>query len=366
MADVIYAWPKRDETQVVGQRHTRIDGLAKSTGLAKYTYDVNLPKQLIAVGLSCPHAHCRIKSIRDEDARKVSGVVHVHLLRAPTQDDAGNLTFPEVRTEGELLAVVAAETEGAAREGASRLVVEYELLDVFVRDEDLEAAEAAGRTKRAGGKVELVNEPPDDVDEEEFEAQEIERLLKESKYTVEGYYGVDAITHCCLEPHGTTLQWNGSKLDAYLSTQNVSRTDDGFADALKITADDVDVHCEYIGGGFGSKFKPDYWGIAAAEISRATGRPVKLMLQRDQELKIGGNRPSGYIKVRLARIRTGWSRSGIRSTGEPRATTGAPSASTTCRTCFCPRTIVASPPASRRTTNRPSPGEHRTIPRHVA
>ncbi len=116
---------------------------------------------------------------------------------------------------------------------------------------------------------------------------------------MEGFYGIDAITHCCLEPHGSTLQWKDNKLDVYLSTQNVSMTDDGFAGALQITADDVDVQCEYIGGGFGSKFQPNYWGIAAAEIAKATGRPVKFMLQRDQELKIGGNRPSGFIKVRL-------------------------------------------------------------------
>ena len=231
-----------------------------------------------------------MKSIDTAAASKVPGVVHVHVLR-----EAGS----EIQTEGDLIAVVAAETEAAARDGVAQLAVEYELLDVFVRDEDLDAAEAAGRTKRAGGKVELVNEPGDDEDEEEFEEKEINRLLAESKYVVEGFYGIDAITHCCLEPHGSTLQWNGSKLDVYLSTQNVSMTDDGFAGALEITADDVDVHCEYIGGGFGSKFQPNYWGIAAAEIAKATGRPVKFMLQRDQELKIGGNRPSGYIKVRL-------------------------------------------------------------------
>lgn len=84
-----------------------------------------------------------------------------------------------------------------------------------------------------------------------------------------------------------------------MSTQNVSQADDGFAGALEITADDVDVTCDYIGGGFGSKFQPNYWGIAAAEISKVTGRPVKFMLTRDQELKIAGNRPSGYIKVKL-------------------------------------------------------------------
>jgi xanthine dehydrogenase YagR molybdenum-binding subunit len=59
------------------------------------------------------------------------------------------------------------------------------------------------------------------------------------------------------------------------------------------------VICNYIGGGFGGKFQPDYWAIAAAQISKKTGRPVKFMLDRDQELKIAGCRPSGYIKVRL-------------------------------------------------------------------
>jgi xanthine dehydrogenase YagR molybdenum-binding subunit len=290
MADATYSWPSREEAKVIGTRKSRIDGPAKSTGTAKYTYDVNLPKQLIAVALGSPHAHCRVKSLDTAPATKVPGVVHVHVLREPGT---------EIQTQGDLIAVVAAETEGAAREGVSKIVADYELLDVFVNDEDLEAAEAAGRTKRAGGKVELVKEPGDNEDEEEFEEKEISRLLAESKYVVEGYYGIDAITHCCLEPHGTTLQWKDNKLDAYLSTQNVSMTDDGFAGALGITADEVDVHCEYIGGGFGSKFQPNYWGIAAAQIAKATGRPVKFLLQRDQELKIGGNRPSGFIKVRL-------------------------------------------------------------------
>jgi xanthine dehydrogenase YagR molybdenum-binding subunit len=85
-----------------------------------------------------------------------------------------------------------------------------------------------------------------------------------------------------------------------LSTQNVSGTPEQFAEPLGITADDVTVHCEYIGGGFGSKFAADYWCTAAGEISKATGRPVKFMLDRALDLRIGGNRPSGYIQVHRA------------------------------------------------------------------
>lgn len=298
MANVKYSWPPRGKTSVIGKSHDRLDGMTKSTGAAKYTYDVNLPNQLIAIGYGCPHAHCRVRSIDTSVAKQVPGVVHVHLLRTPAEEN-GETVYPEIRAQGELIAIVAAETESAAREGMAKIDIEFELLDVFVDDQNLGAAQAAGRTKRVGGKIELLEEPGDDDDEEEFEAQEIERLFEGAQFVVEGYYGIDAITHCCLEPHGATLQWNGSKLDVYLSTQNVSRTDDGFADALGITADDVDVQCEYIGGGFGSKFKPDYWGIAAAQISKQTGRPVKLMLDRRQELQIAGNRPSGFIKVRL-------------------------------------------------------------------
>lgn len=294
-----YSWPAREQAAVIGKAHDRLDGVAKASGAAKYTYDVNLKNQLIAKGFGCPSAHCKIKKIDVAEARKVPGVVHVEVLRAPSKDKDGKEVFPEIEWQGELLAVVAAESEGAAAEGVSKIKVSFDELPVFVKDEDLEAAEKAGRTTKGGGKVQTQNEPPDKDNAEEFIEKELQRLFKESKYVVEGYYGIDAITHCCLEPHGTTVEWKDGKLTAYLSTQNVSGTDEQFAKDLGITADDVEVRCEYIGGGFGSKFAPDYWSTAAAKIARATGRPVKFMLDRDLELKLAGNRPSGYLKVKL-------------------------------------------------------------------
>lgn len=285
-----YYWPAREEAQVIGSRRTRLDGMEKSTGAAKYTYDVNLKNQLIARALGSPHAHCTITGIDLSAAKATPGVVHVEALK-----EVGH----EIQWNGELIAVVAAESEAAAAEGVANLKITYKQLDVFVEDENLEAAEEAGRTARAGGKSVTQREPGDDDDEDEFVDAEIARLLKESAHTVEGYYGIDAITHCCLEPHGSTVEWKDGKLMAYLSTQNVSGTDEGFARDLGLTSDDIEVKCDYIGGGFGSKFAPDYWGIAAARISKATGRPVKFMLTRDQELKIAGCRPSGYLKVKL-------------------------------------------------------------------
>ncbi len=300
MANVQYNWPAKEDTRLLGKRVRRLDGVEKSTGAAKYTYDINLDDMLVVKALDCPHAHCRILSIDTRAAKQTPGVVHVHVIKSPKKNDAGETILPEVHLQGELLVAVAGETEGAAAEGVSKLQVEYELLDAFVADEQLDAARAAQRAKDGRPRISIEAEPDDDVeDEDKFENDEIDRLFAESKHVVEGYYGIDAITHCCLEPHGTTLHWKDGRLQAYLSTQNVSGCDDGFAAALGITADDVDVFCEHIGGGFGSKFAPDYWGIVAAQIAKATGRPVKFMLERNQELKIAGNRPSGYLNCRL-------------------------------------------------------------------
>lgn len=291
-----YSWPKKEKTNALGKRVKRLDGPEKSTGKAKYTYDVNLKNMLIAKGLGCPHASCTIRSLDLDPAKKVPGVVEVMALKK-----AGD----RVEFQGDILVVVAAESEGAAREGVAACKLEYDQQPVYVLDSDLEAAKAAGRTSSGGARVQTEKEPGANDNAEEFVKKEIERLLKESAHVVEGEYGIDAITHCCLEPHGATVEWNGGKLTAYLSTQNVSGTDEGFANDLKIAASDVEVKCDYIGGGFGSKFAPDYWSTAAARISQTTGRPVKFMLDRDQELKIAGARPSGYIKVRLGADKDG-------------------------------------------------------------
>ncbi len=79
----------------------------------------------------------------------------------------------------------------------------------------------------------------------------------------------------------------------------MSDTGPQFASPLGVAASDVTVVCDYIGGGFGSKFQADPWSVAAARLAKSTGRPVKLMLDRDLELKTAGNRPSGFLKAKI-------------------------------------------------------------------
>lgn len=296
-----YTWPKQGATSVVGKSADRFDGVAKASGTAKYSYDINTPNMLVARLLGSPHAHAKIKSIDTAAAKAVPGV---KVVMTGEDFEAKKITVlkkagAEVKYQGDLIAVVAAESEAAATEGVKAIKVEYEMLDVFVKDEDLDGAKAANRVQKGGKDVKTVKEPGDNDDEDAFIEKELARLYNESPVKIEGKYGIEAITHMCLEPHGSTCEWQDGKLLAHLSTQNVSGTGTQFSTPLGIGATDVTVHCDYIGGGFGSKFQADEWGVIAAYISREQGRGVKLMLDRDQELKIAGCRPSGYVSVKV-------------------------------------------------------------------
>src|SRR5262245_58683276 len=148
-----YSWPAKDKVTAIGKKVKRVDGPAKSTGKAKYTSDVNLPNMLIAKALGCPHAGCTIKSIDVATALKVPGVVHAEPMEKGQNRvvKSGDV----IEFQGDLLAIVVAETEGAAAEGVKAIVVEYEPQKSFTQDSDLAAANAAGRVSKGGGKTQL-------------------------------------------------------------------------------------------------------------------------------------------------------------------------------------------------------------------
>jgi xanthine dehydrogenase YagR molybdenum-binding subunit len=105
-------------------------------------------------------------------------------------------------------------------------------------------------------------------------------------------------THTSLETHGCVCEWNGDNLTAWVSTQAVHGTREGFAQGLKIPQANVRVITEFMGGGFGSKFGPDMQGLLCARLAKAANAPVHLMLDRKEEHLATGNRPSAFAKVR--------------------------------------------------------------------
>ena len=79
-------------------------------------------------------------------------------------------------------------------------------------------------------------------------------------------------THTSLETHGCLCEWNGDNLTAWVSTQAVHGTREGFAQGLKIPQANIRVITEFMGGGFGSKFGPDQQGLICARLAKAAER----------------------------------------------------------------------------------------------
>ncbi|HXI38659.1 MAG TPA: xanthine dehydrogenase family protein molybdopterin-binding subunit, partial [Bryobacteraceae bacterium] len=295
-----YSWPPMEKRRVIGKATKRIDGANKSSGRAKYASDFTQKDLLFGALVTCPHAHARVTTIDTSEAEKSPGVTAVRVIASPGT---------ELMWAGQEVASVAANTEEAAKDATRKVKVQYEVLPHLVREDDL--SKAGARAKSAG---EQVKGDPD-------------KAFQEADATVEGRYGIPVITHCCLEPHGNVIEWKGDHIEFRPSTQNVSGIGGDLSNSLKIPASNIHVNMQYIGGGFGSKFATDLWGLEAARLSKASGgRPVKLFLDRATELMIAGNRPSGFANIKVAGKKDGtitawqsesWSTGGIGGGGSP-------------------------------------------------
>src|SRR5215471_15721790 len=118
-------WPK--ERRLIGKKHSRIDGPAKATGTAKYSYDINRPGMLFGAILRSPYAHAKLTTLDTAEAEKMPGVKAIHLIAKPGT---------EVYYAGDPIVALAADTEDHARDALGAIKVEYEQLDFFVKEED--------------------------------------------------------------------------------------------------------------------------------------------------------------------------------------------------------------------------------------
>jgi xanthine dehydrogenase YagR molybdenum-binding subunit len=280
------SWP--ENPTLIGHRIPRLDGMAKATGTAKYPSDVRPEGTLFGVLLYSPYARAKIKSIDTATAEKMPGVKAISLAPNVKVDT-------ELRFQGDLIAAAAAETEEQARDAVRAIKVEYEVLPHAVTEAQ-SMAEGAPVINRGGnirkGRSNVKGDPT--------------AAMANADAVIEGTYSLPVITHVCLETHGLTARWDGpDKLTAWASTQAVQGTADGLAGNLQIPVTNVTVLTDFMGGGFGSKFGPDQWGILAAEFAKKTGRPVKIFLDRVHEHVAAGNRPSATGKVKLGATKDG-------------------------------------------------------------
>jgi xanthine dehydrogenase YagR molybdenum-binding subunit len=349
-----YQWPDPEHRTLIGDRTLRVDSPDKVSGRARYTYDTKRPGLLYGKVVRSPYASCKVVSIDTTAAEKMPGVKSIEIVQK-----AGST----IHWAGDDIVIVAAVDENTAEDAARAIKVKYQKMPHLVSDAEppAGAAEAQGPLSMDDIGDMLDNQVPDrqivaqieqygiSFKPEENELKEakeegvpdsviegvrkatvhpeaagktsksnyqkaatqtsgdVDKAFAESDAVSEGLYGASVIVHCCMESHGSISEWTDPEhLFVHMSTQNVSGIAGQMAEPLKMQASNIRVHQDHVGGGFGSKFGPDRWGIATAETSRkAGGKPVRVMLERDAELKVAGARPSAYARVKVAAKKDG-------------------------------------------------------------
>ena len=313
-------WPINQDLKYVGKSHERLDGPAKATGRARYTADVQLPGMLYAklVDASVPHA--KVISVDTSAAESHPGVRGVYVIEhvmgsAVLRDPSLEQTkYPVVRYAGQPVAAVAATTPYAAEEAAALVRVQYEVLPFVV---DLDKARAADATlvfpgpadeegtAGGGGGPHNVPQTGNVHGPAIKKVGDIEQGFKEADVVVEGRYMTQVQTHSALETHGVVADWKPDMLTVWASTQGTSSVREELAGYFRIPMSQVRVITEFMGGGFGAKFGAGNFGVAAAALSKKTGAPVRLMLDRKEEHLSVGNRPSSDQMLRIGAKKDG-------------------------------------------------------------
>ncbi len=262
------------------------------TGHALYTDDlgVRLSGLLHAWPVQAPHAHARVTRLDSSQALQVAGVVRVLTAAdVPGTNDAGvkgdEPLFPsEVMYHGHPVAWVLGDSIDAARLGALAVEVEYEALPSLITVHDAIAAEAfqgAQSTLRRG---------------------DVSLGFGGAAHTFEGEFEFGGQEHFYLETNAALAYVDeGGQVFIQSSTQHPSETQEITAHVLGLEAAQVTVQCLRMGGGFGGKeMQPHGYAAIAALGSILTGRPVRLRLNRTQDLTMTGKRHPFHAKWKVA------------------------------------------------------------------
>jgi len=284
----------------IGVATNRVEGRAKVTGAARYTGDIVSEGMVHGFIIGSTIASGRVLDIDVSRAREAGGVLRVftHLdmprLRSLASPPAGDTHLPmqddRVLYEGQPIAVVVAATFEQAREAARLVEVAYDRSD-FLTD-------FAGNLSRAEHRP-LYGMPPDTQHGDPY------TFMQRGDVVVGATYATADRHHVPMEPSVTMATWQGERLILRDAVQGVTLTRNTVAQALGIEPSQVEVQCEFVGGGFGCKGFIWSHQLLAAALSREIGRPLRLTLTRAQTFTAHGYQPASVQTVRLAATRDG-------------------------------------------------------------
>ena len=309
---------------VVGTRPVRHDGTDKVTGRALYGADILLPDTLHGAILRSPHAHARIAAIDTAAAERMEGVFAV--ITADDLPPAGDkivdvgegdtqlayvhgniLAKGKALYQGHAIAAVAANSAHVAEQAAQAIRVEYEVLPCAMTapeamSADAELLHADLCTKELG---EQSSTPSNVAEHFRWTKGDAEAGFARSEVVVERTFTTATVHQGYIEPHNVTAFWNhDGRLHVWCSTQGAFVVRDVTATILDIPVSAIRVTPMEIGGGFGGKI-PVYLEPVAALLSKKTGRPVKLVMSREDVFLGTGPTAGSEVRVKLGATRDG-------------------------------------------------------------
>src|SRR5438094_8275987 len=312
----------------VGLSIPRPDGPEKVTGKVQYVADIQPKGLLHAQLLRSPHAHARIKRIDTSRAKELAGVRAVLTAadmpylkkKAPTRAHAV-LAIDRVVFAGQPVAAVAADELAIAEEALDLIDVEYEVLAAAVdplesmkpgappvAEAGTEADTSEAQAHGSVSGVAAVAKPAKAVNisqQTTLARGDVAKGLAESDVVIEKTYRVPMVHQGYLEPHAVLAQWDTTgQLTLWASTQGSFNTRSEVADVLELPENRIKVIPMECGGGFGGKIRALCEPITAV-LARVTGRPVRYVMTRREELEAGMPAPQVIIKMKTGVKRDG-------------------------------------------------------------
>lgn len=312
----------------VGRPMKRIDAPPRLTGQEQFTSDLRIPGLLHARPVGSDYAHARILGVNKEPALAIPGVVAVLTyddLPLNHPKDGPPIKVPMASDEalhaGHFIALVLAETEMAAEDGAAAVEVDYEPLDpVVTLDQGLShdaprtrntevtmsAEEAAMHNADALADAEANDMllPHNVSNSVQYSRGDIEKGFAEADEIVEFSYDSLTVHQGYIEPQVCLVSIEPlGNLKVYTSTQAAFYCRSRVADAVGLPLQEVEVVPMPVGGGFGGKFVLIEPLVAAA--AKAVGRPVRLAYTRMEDFLAGNPAPHCRIDVKLGAKKDG-------------------------------------------------------------
>ncbi len=294
-----------DTLNIVGQRVVRSDSLAKVTGQARYTADLKVPNMLVGKVLRSPHPHARIVAIDTKRALKVPGVkaavsgfdaygIKWGVFRY-TQDHA-MLPTDKVRYVGEDVAAVAAVDEETALEALSYIKVEYEPLPaVFDPVESMQE-----------GAPRIHSEYDNNVNiHVHIDVGEVDKAMARAYLVREDTFKASGEAYAMMEPYAVLADYRNGFLDLWMPNAGPHVRAKALSNLLKLPLNRVRVRHINSGGAFGGRSEVAPADLVASLLSIKAGRPVKLVLSREENAI-----SSRQVHDIIATVKTGMKKDG--------------------------------------------------------